>query len=638
MDKVQRKALKLPEFFLPTTSKQFLRRPFFPLTLLFSLSLVACNVQPPPSSLEPLVTLTFTVYRDGATATYHADSLTTSSTYTGTLKFVVQSAVAELSTVDGGKISFQAGDFDLGSTWFELFFVTNITFEGQGIDVTVLRNNSSASTDTEPFDCTGCDRLTIKDMTISAGGPFRSTSDALDFDGGDNILIERVKVTSARGRGIAFDGKGGSGLNTADHNVVRDCIITGVPSHGIELLASTFNLIEGCTITDVAGSGIVVNKASAVATQPNKQSNDNVIRGNHVENSGNDGIRINSSSRNIIRSNTVLNSSDDTSGRDGIRIFSSDGIVCNDNLVELNTATDNQVPKTQRYGFRISNSTCNRTVVGTNDFTGNLTGSVFNAGTNTVFGSSSDTEAPTEPTNLTAAGGVEQINLSWTASSDNVTVAGYEIYRDGSLLVSVGNITTYSDTVVDGGVTYSYQVRARDASANWSTLSTSASATPSQAMTLTFAPLADTYLYASSPTNNFGSSSSVTVDGSPVKHILFKFAVSGIGSQPITSAKLRLYNTNSSPVGGSFHRVSDTGWVEGSVTWNTAPAHDPAPFTSLGNVTTNTWYEVDLGALITGDGLFSFKIISANSDSAYYSSKEGSASFRPQLVVETTGP
>jgi parallel beta-helix repeat protein len=624
------------------SSTRFVRPRFLVARLLIGVfllcfNLVACSTGPPPPSLEASAILTFTIYRDGATATYHADSLTTSSSYTGTLKFVVQNAVAELSAVDGGKISFQAGDFDLGADWFDLRFITDITFEGQGIDVTVIHNDSSAATDTEPFNCTGCDRLNIRDMTVSAGGPFRSTSDALDFDGGDNLLIERVKVTGARGRGIVFDGKGGSGISTADRNVVRDCIVTGVPSHGIELLASNFNLIENCTISDVAGSGIVVNKSSTSATQPNKQSNDNVIIGNHVDNSGSDGIRVNSSSRNIIRSNTVLNSSDDVSSRDGILIFSSNSVACNNNVVDFNTATDNQAVKTQRYGLRINNATCNGTLVGTNDFSGNLTGAISNSGTGTIFNSSSDTEAPTEPTDLTAVGGVERVDLSWTAATDNIAVIGYEIYRDGSMLASVGTVTTYMDTVVDGGVTYNYQVRARDASANWSVLSASAAATTSSATTFTFAPVADTYVYASSPTSNYGSSSTFAVDGNPVKHILLKFSVFGVGANPVSSATLRLYTTNSSPVGGSFYLVSDTSWSESSVTWNTAPAADPTPFTSLGAVNSGSWYDVDFSSIITGDGLISVKVVSANSDSAYYSAKEGSASFRPQLIVETAG-
>jgi parallel beta-helix repeat protein len=599
------------------------------------LSLSACN-QRPAASLESQVTLTFSVYRDGTSTVYHADSLTSSSTYTGSLKFVVQSAASEINAVDGGTIRFQAGDFDLGSDWFELDYITDIVFEGQGIDVTTIRNNTDAATDTEPFDCTGCDRLIIRDLTVSAGGPFRSSSDALDFDGGDDIKIERVKVTSSRGRGIVFDGKGPGNISTADRNVIRDCVITGVPSHGIELLASSFNLIENCTITDVAGAGILINKASTSADQPNKQSNDNTLSSNNVINSGRDGIRINSSSRNIIKSNVVLNSSDDVVSRDGIRLDASNSILCDDNKIELNTASDNQTPKTQTYGLKIASASCNRTVVGTNDFAGNRVGSIFNGGTGTIFNSSSDTTPPSVPTGLTASAvSPFQINLSWTASSDTVGVTGYEIYRGGVVLGTVGNVTTYSDTQASPSTTYTYQVRARDAAANWSALSTSASATTPAASVLTFAPLADAYVQNDTPTTNYGNSSSLTVDGSPIRHILLKFSVSGIGSQQVTKATLRLHNTNPSAVGGSFYRVSDSSWSETGVNWNNAPASDATAFASLGRVNSGSWYEINVKPIITGDGQVSIKIISTNADGANYASRNhGTANLRPQLIVE----
>ena len=189
---------------------------------------------PIPPSSDP-----FVIRRDGNI--YHAESQTTSSSYSGSLKFVVENAASELNAHGGGTITFQAGDFDLGPEWFEFYDLTGITFEGQGIDVTILRNNASASTDTEPFDFTNGDFITIRDMTVSAGGPSRSTSDALDFDAGDNNLVERIKVTGSRGRGIVFDGKDVSGgqPRTSAGNVVLDCIITGIPSDGIELLASS---------------------------------------------------------------------------------------------------------------------------------------------------------------------------------------------------------------------------------------------------------------------------------------------------------------------------------------------------------------------------------------------------------------
>jgi hypothetical protein len=54
---------------------------------------------------------------------------------------------------------------------------------------------------------------------------------------------------------------------------------------------------------------------------------------------------------------------------------------------------------------------------------------------------------------------------------------------------------------------------------------------------------------------------------------------------------------------------------------------------SLGPVNPNTWYELDVTSLVTGDGTYSINASSTSSDGAYYNSKEGTAGFIPQLVV-----
>ena len=46
---------------------------------------------------------------------------------------------------------------------------------------------------------------------------------------------------------------------------------------------------------------------------------------------------------------------------------------------------------------------------------------------------SSDTEAPTTPTNVVASNNTTTtIDVSWTAATDNVAVTGYNVYVDGS--------------------------------------------------------------------------------------------------------------------------------------------------------------------------------------------------------------
>ena len=69
------------------------------------------------------------------------------------------------------------------------------------------------------------------------------------------------------------------------------------------------------------------------------------------------------------------------------------------------------------------------------------------------------------------------MDLSWTASTDNVGVTNYEIYRNGQLLATVGNVTSYSDTSVAVETPYQYTVRAVDHRENHSDASNTATVT-----------------------------------------------------------------------------------------------------------------------------------------------------------------
>lgn len=89
-----------------------------------------------------------------------------------------------------------------------------------------------------------------------------------------------------------------------------------------------------------------------------------------------------------------------------------------------------------------------------------------------------DTTAPSVPTNVTAtAVSNSQINLTWTASTDNIAVVGYRIFRGGVQVASVTNGTSYQDTGLTGATLYSYRIAAYDAVPNVSAQSTAVTAT-----------------------------------------------------------------------------------------------------------------------------------------------------------------
>lgn len=87
-----------------------------------------------------------------------------------------------------------------------------------------------------------------------------------------------------------------------------------------------------------------------------------------------------------------------------------------------------------------------------------------------------DTQAPTTPSGLTVTGTTSSsVSLSWQASTDNVGVTSYDVYR-GSTLVGSTATTSYTDTGLTAATSYSYTVRARDAAGNSSAASSAVAA------------------------------------------------------------------------------------------------------------------------------------------------------------------
>jgi chitodextrinase len=98
----------------------------------------------------------------------------------------------------------------------------------------------------------------------------------------------------------------------------------------------------------------------------------------------------------------------------------------------------------------------------------------------------SDTTAPSTPTGLTAtATSSSQISLAWTASTDDVGVSGYKIFRGGVQIATTG-ATSYQNQGLTPDTTYSYSVAAYDSAGNTSALSATASATTPGATSTTY--------------------------------------------------------------------------------------------------------------------------------------------------------
>ena len=117
-----------------------------------------------------------------------------------------------------------------------------------------------------------------------------------------------------------------------------------------------------------------------------------------------------------------------------------------------------------------------------------------------VGATTADTQAPTVPTGLSSSNVTSSsLTLSWTASTDNVGVSQYEVFRGGTSQGTVSG-TTYNAIGLTASTAYSYTIRALDAASNASAQSTALSVTTSAPAGDTQAPTVPTSLSSSTVT------------------------------------------------------------------------------------------------------------------------------------------
>ena len=204
-----------------------------------------------------------------------------------------------------------------------------------------------------------------------------------------------------------------------------------------------------------------------------------------------------------------------------------------------------------------------------------------------------DTTPPSAPSNLTAtAASSTQINLSWTASTDNVAVTGYKIQRcQGASCTTFAQIatpsgtgTTYIDTGLSPSTSYSYEIIATDAASNPSLPSNVGTA-----MTLAGPPAAPSGLTATAAsatqinlswTNNATNQTGFKVERSPDGITFAQIGTTGATTTIYSDSPL-------TPVTTYFYRVRATNGAGDSTYSNvasTATLADTTPPTAPANL------------------------------------------------------
>lgn len=192
-----------------------------------------------------------------------------------------------------------------------------------------------------------------------------------------------------------------------------------------------------------------------------------------------------------------------------------------------------------------------------------------------------DTTPPSTPTNLqaTPSGSLPDINLSWTASTDNFSVSNYQIWRCTSsecsnfsqVGTSVG--TTYSDTNLSPNTTYSYKVLATDAANNTSNYSNIVTATSANVTTTIIGRNA--ILSTNSVVgNNIIIAQQTTLSADATIQTISIYISSGSGN-----FRLGIYDATGAS-GGPGTLKAQTSSVAATTGWNTAAVTTPTNLVS----------------------------------------------------------
>ncbi len=181
---------------------------------------------------------------------------------------------------------------------------------------------------------------------------------------------------------------------------------------------------------------------------------------------------------------------------------------------------------------------------------------------------SADTIPPSVPTGVTATvlPGL-QVQVSWTASTDNVGVAGYYVYRNGMLIGSTSDLT-FTDKVPFQGL-YSYTVSAYDAAGNLS---------PNQSLPSSIVTVASDTTPPSVP-----ASLAVTTITSSSITISWAASTDNVGV-----AGYYVYRNGSRLVISTSSALTATTYTDSGLTWGTTYIYTVAAYDASGNISSQS--------------------------------------------------
>jgi hypothetical protein len=135
--------------------------------------------------------------------------------------------------------------------------------------------------------------------------------------------------------------------------------------------------------------------------------------------------------------------------------------------------------------------------------------------------------------------------------------------------------------------------------------------------------------------NETAETNTLHIDSKPRKIIYLKFDASEVKQKQIDSIKLRIYAIQGGGSGGEIHTTDNTSWTEKALNWNNRPNYNSEVLATLGAVSEDKWYEVDLSTFTIPDsGILTINIVGTEDETVRYQSKDKeSGSYAAELLI-----
>ena len=333
-----------------------------------------------------------------------------------------------------------------------IYYAKNIAAAAAGANTVTVRFSAAAAfPDVRILEYSGLNPTSPLDVTAAAAGSGSPSNSGSATTTSANELIFGANVVqhTTTGAGSGFTSR----IITSNKDIAEDQIVTSTGTY-----SATAPITAGAWVMQMATFSAA--SSSGDTTPPTAPSN------------------LTATAASASQINLAWTASTDNVGVTGYLVERCSGAGCS-NFAQIGTPTSTSFSDT---GLTASTSYSYR--VRATDAAGNLSAYSNTATATTSPGQ--DTTPPTAPSNLTAtAASASQINLAWTASTDNVGVTSYLVERCSgagcSNFAQIGTppSTSFSDTGLTASTSYSYRVRATDAAGNLSAYSNTATATTS---------------------------------------------------------------------------------------------------------------------------------------------------------------